>query len=125
MKGLYLIVCLSCVATLVIAQGSREFKILPFNEEEFNKKLPDPNFIDSLDIYYDTLAVTSHNPYPMTIIEVPTKSLAPIPNMPIRNDIHYHMQIKRYRNYYTPRKHKLEYKPLKEEHKKPGPPPRK
>lgn len=92
----------------VNAQDSNRLEIIPFDEEQFNQKFPDPNQFDSLELFKDTLALNTHNPYPMRIIEVPENKMAPMPNMPIRDDIHYHMRIKRYRNYYAPKPKKFE-----------------
>jgi len=102
----------------VNAQDSNRLEIIPFDEEQFNQKFPDPNQFDSLELFKDTLALNTHNPYPMRIIEVPANKMAPMPNMPIRDDIHYHMRIKRYHNYYAPAPSEFEYKLLPDEKNK-------
>lgn len=111
------IIFLTGFSLLLKAQDSNKILILPFDEEQFNQKFPDPNQFDSLEIFKDTLAINTHNPYPMRIIEVPENQMAPMPNMPIRDDIHYHMRIKRYRNYYAPEPQEFEYKLLPKEKK--------
>jgi hypothetical protein len=103
---------------LVNGQDSNQLQIIPFDEEQFNQKFPDPNQFDSLELFMDTLALNTQNPYPMRIIEVPENQMAPMPNMPIRDDIHYHMRIKRYHNYYAPEPQQFEYKLLPDQKNK-------
>jgi len=112
MKGLYLNILLAGISSIINAQDSQSFKILPFNEEEFEKRLPIFELMETVELPLDTLALKSHNRFPMRMIEPPLKEIAPMPNMPIRDDIHYHMKIKDYINCYAPEKRKYDYKKL-------------
>ena len=115
MKGLYLILFLTFAAYVASAQDAESFKILPFNQEEFQKRTQNPFQIDTMHLQLDTLSFLSENLFPMRIIKPPLKEIAPMPNMPIRDDIHYHMKIKDYANCYAPTKPRHDDRKLPEE----------
>lgn len=92
------------------AQQLQPPPLQPFNEEEYNKKLPKIFPEDSLRIQIDTIVQRNNMQYPMRVIEVPKNQMAPMPQMNISSDIHYHMQIKEYENCYDPEKPSAEKK---------------
>lgn len=110
MKGLCLIFVLLIITPVVNAQDSKSFKIHPFNQEEFQERLSIPFQLDTMNLNLDTLTFHSDMRYPMRIINPPIKEIAPLPNMPIRDDIHYHMKIKDYLNSRAPAEQKYDYK---------------
>ncbi len=111
MKALYITTLLTLLALIVKAQDANTLEIIPFDSEKFNKEYKEFPF-DTLGILQDTVAMNTPNPYQMRILEVPKNQMAPMPNMEIRDDIHYHMQIKKYRNFYEPDPPVLQYKLL-------------
>lgn len=94
------------------AQQLDPLKIIPFDSEKYEKMLEDRSQFDSLILKNDTLSRNIQSPYTMRIIDVPQNNMAKMPNMPIRQDVHYHMQIKKYNSCDGPVPPELQFKLL-------------
>jgi hypothetical protein len=94
------------------AQQLDPLKIIPFDGEKYEEMLEGRGQFDSLMLKNDSLTMNIQSPYTMRIVEVPQNSMAKMPNMPIRQDVHYHMQIKKYNNCDGPEPPEVQYKLL-------------
>ena len=117
MTSRYILMCLllTGVSLTLKAQQLDPLQIIPFNSEQYENKFRDKVQMDSLVLKQDTLTVDTNHTYPMIIIDVPQNNMAKIPNMPIRQDVHYHMQIKKYNNCDGSKPPELQYKLLPEQ----------
>jgi hypothetical protein len=66
--------------------------------KHMKKRLENRAQFDSLILKNNSLATNIQSSYSMRIIDVPQRNMANMPNMAIRPDVHYHMQIKKYNN---------------------------
>ena len=112
MKSRFILICLMLtgVSFTLKAQQLDPLQILPFNSEEYEDKLNEKFQLDTLMLNQDTLIESAHNPYTMRIIDLPQNRMAQMPTMPLRHDVHYHMRIKKYDNYYAPNASDLRFK---------------
>jgi hypothetical protein len=101
------------------AQQLDPLKIIPFDSEKYEKMLENRDQFDSLILKNDSLTMNIQRSYSMRIIDVPQNNMAKMPNMPIRQDVHYHMQIKKYNKYDGAEPPDPQYKPLPDQKEHP------
>jgi hypothetical protein len=113
MKSLFIFSLLIFSVTLSVkAQQLDAIQIIPFDSEQYEKNLREKMQLDTLLLNRDTISIITNNPYTMRIIDVPQNEMAKMPNMPIRQDVHYQMQIKKYNNDYAPKSSERDYRIL-------------
>ncbi|MCK5470758.1 MAG: hypothetical protein KAI99_19680 [Cyclobacteriaceae bacterium] len=97
----------------LFAQDSKYEMLIPFDDEQFKGRLKEFNLLelDSLQIIQGSIVLKDKNKYSMRWFEVHEEDMAQMPNMSIKKDIHYTMQIKKYDLQYpyknTPKKDNL------------------
>ena len=82
----------------LIAQDSKYEMLIPFDDEPFKERLKEFNLLelDSLQIIQGSIVLKDNTKYSMMWLEVHEEDMAQMPNMSIKKDIHYTMQIKKY-----------------------------
>ena len=82
----------------LIAQDSEYKIIIPFDDESFKERMDKLNIfdLDSLEIIQGSIVQKDKTGYSMRWCEVHEEDMAQMPNMPIKQDIRYSMQIKKY-----------------------------
>ena len=86
-------------ATYLFGQESKYDRIFPFDSEKFEKKFNEKSPMDldkSLKFQAEATLLSRRNKNSMPLLEIQKDHLPKMPNMSIRKDINYTMQIKKY-----------------------------
>jgi hypothetical protein len=101
MKIITFTVLFFSLSIVVFAQDSTQEKLKKFDKEKYKNWKFENNFqqLDSSIVSLDTLSIESTKEGDIRVL-VPHGEMAPMPNMEIRKDVKYTMQIKGYTNKY-------------------------
>ena len=97
-KSTFVLFVLISITCSLYGQDSKYQRLYPFDNEKFKERLKEYNslVLDTVPNLEEALASNINNKYAMKWHKVEEDEMAPMPNMQIKKDVNYHMQIKKY-----------------------------